>query len=1562
METKYKSKLTIAAIVAMLVAVAAACVLLFYANAHGANAEQAFDWTTSAANGGSWEETEDGGETVYSYKPAGDWNNFGYINNSADFRGNKSISLDVNYKDVTADGGDANHNFVVRVVAENKNSADTSENVFSFLIMRGGAVTARYNDNDIANTGYEFPRGEDKWFTLSIIFNSESGSMYIDDTEVLSFENPDAQNVTLARTKMNMSIWALPVSVKNITVTEKSGYEYSYDSAAFSHTLENGEEVFTHKRSNPDSIAVTAESGTYNTLSADVRLNEEFGASDGNISLSVKLNETDSYGFEYNPAPSRSYARLRYFDAEHSSEGTELGRKEITIAAPAEWVNLKAVYERDYLVFYVDGEKVISVFDTGASDFGNAQGSVSMWMVKGSAKNIKYENTAKDLSDISYVELEFKKPLAAEVFGAQNGDIGWEENFGALQLTVTGANPTLTSPRIDVAEGSMYSMKLPVRNTFVVRLKNDTDADKLTLNYITAVDETYDTVKQKTFDIEPNSDYKTYYFNISDVADCGHWETNDKLKACKHFLRGFKFTFNGATSGDVYIDAVTFEREDRIYEYAATEFSALADKTEKTVTVSGTLLSKYAGQTVTVYETSVKNYNELLSYSGNVKIAEGKANANGEFDIEFPLERENGMTHLSTIFLAEVNGVKLNKSFMIENWRDFSENPYAFTLNALAVDVTTSPYLAKGDGFTNDNAAIQAAIDYVSAQGGGTVILPGDTENPYGRRYMITHLSLKSNVELRISEGAVLWQSPRLEDYDYGGYSPVYGHDIYIPGTPWTHAGACWNPPLIYAYNVKNVRVTGGGEIRSMDTGTQWLDGEWGESELSVNCGNIIHSCTFASSHCENVEVTDITTKRGNIWHMPNVNGKNLFFGNVHMTEISCINSDGISFTKGTSNVCETRCTLYGNDDALVLSACYDDPRGHTDHSWEKLDEPDPEKPHGVENVVITYCNLYGGHGLTFIPWGSNAPVEDNAEISNIRATDNVFGGYTTAVGCWTDNPFHGESWIEGLGVAGTFTEREKDDYSSIKNVYLMNNKYDGACVMGTWPSGAPEYATPTNFISDCGIYSSSVFLNGSFDKRIKYVTEKTWESRLAYWSSEVEQNGEVGVEKTGTKLTPVIGTDDEIEINDHAGFVKGNGKLYQGLYNIFGKYEFSAKVKLVSGSAKLFVRDAISGKTLAEKAISSSEEFQTIAVDYSLEKSATLYIGIEHTGEATELVYIDDAVLAYEKDPALFEVQGVEYDYDFADNNGLVAYNPKGAPVSARYGALTMPADAEYKVVLEQAGKLKEFDMSVDIIMTDGLKVDCGMYFAVGTVGYAADKIDAYNVQVTRKPEESDKLYIDLFEFSAAKGYVGTLKGAAIELPERHDKVTLRVVVKSDIMFVFVNSAEDFALMYELPDGYEGGNVGFRSQYALSRMENFTIKTAEFAEMPGNRTELDKLLAVATKFAASAYTKESFAALTSAISAANGLTAASTQREIDEVKKSLDWAIERLAEAPATTPEPPEPQVKIEYVTQTVTEKNTGMTVGFYVVLGLLIAFIGAGTGAAIYFVKKNKNKKTEE
>ncbi|MFR4415524.1 MAG: glycosyl hydrolase family 28-related protein, partial [Butyricicoccus sp.] len=66
---------------------------------------------------------------------------------------------------------------------------------------------------------------------------------------------------------------------------------------------------------------------------------------------------------------------------------------------------------------------------------------------------------------------------------------------------------------------------------------------------------------------------------------------------------------------------------------------------------------------------------------------------------------------------------------------------------------------AKGDGATNDAAAIQAAIDACHEAGGGRVVLEG------GHTYYSSSIVLKSNIELHLEQGAVLKAHADIDTY-----------------------------------------------------------------------------------------------------------------------------------------------------------------------------------------------------------------------------------------------------------------------------------------------------------------------------------------------------------------------------------------------------------------------------------------------------------------------------------------------------------------------------------------------------------------------------------------------------------------------------------------------------------------------------------------------------------------------------------------------------------------------------------------------------------------------------
>ncbi len=945
-----------------------------------------------------------------------------------------------------------------------------------------------------------------------------------------------------------------------------------------------------------------------NTLTYEARIGEVSSTVDANIGALYTCPSGDQYFFEYNTVKSR--ARIRRFGVDGSDN--HVGSAQILPLAANEWIQMKIVFQENCIRWAINGETLYELTDTGTDVMTGGTLILQGYNTAVSLRNIQIESETIEIVEKQNYDFEFKTAASVEKFTTENGSVAWQD--GKLVYTLTGDESILVSPAISVETGDPYAMLLPMRNTLVVRMKNSTSASEVRVRFNTVTSPKYSDDKSIVCAVEPNSDFNTYFFNLgnADTVPAG-------------YLYGFSIEPIGAASGTMEIEAITFEREAIFYDYAGTIDSCTA--TEETVTVKGTLKSAYAGKTVKLYETDVENEAETLQASD--LIAEVQADGTS-FTIEVPFVNGN-INRLSSLFLASVDGVKLSARFKIENYLDFSENPYAFELPAYTVKVTDAQFGAKGDAFTNDTQAIQAAIDHVSANGGGKVIVPGDNST-YGRRYIITNIQLKDNVELHLEEGSVLWQSPRAEEYDY---EVAVGHDVSIANVNWTHAPVCHNYPLIQGSGVKNIKITGEGVIRSVDSGSEPNTNIW------TGCTNRIHVMPIGLYQCENVEISGIELRRTNVWHAFNFGCKNVYYGDITMLEVTCASGDGISLGAGTENVVVDRCYLNSNDDAIVLFTSYNEPRGLV--WWFAT----PEADNSVRNITVRNSNLLGGHGITFITWGTDNPDLSKQLITDINVYNNILHGNSSSVGTWPDNPYYGK----------TFDNTETDDYSPVQNVRILNNIYRNNCDL--------QCIQGTNIVTDTSIQSATDFQYGNFERGDSQHPD--WTVGLSNWTI---------LETAGYRVGNVTAAEDT---DNHYGLIQNGGALVQGLWMTRGDHTLTVDTAVTVGNATLIVQDVLTGEVLAEQAVVPSSDFTQQTMSFTMNESATVYIGVRYEGDGE--IKLDNAAVtseAFQAKPHFTETFG-DAGALHVTNNGFTVSDGMAQVGNGQSGLITMVTPYSY-------------------------------------------------------------------------------------------------------------------------------------------------------------------------------------------------------------------------------------------------------------------------------------------
>jgi len=334
--------------------------------------------------------------------------------------------------------------------------------------------------------------------------------------------------------------------------------------------------------------------------------------------------------------------------------------------------------------------------------------------------------------------------------------------------------------------------------------------------------------------------------------------------------------------------------------------------------------------------------------------------------------------------------------------------------------------------------AIATAIEKASKQGGGVVVIP--TGN-----WLTGKIHLRSNVNLHLDKGAVLLFSEDPADYLPAVHSSWEGME-------------CYNySPLIYAYECRNIAITGQGEIRAkMDIWKTWF------SRPKPHMESIKHLYNLASSYkpleerqmvndtahlrpqfiqfnrSENILLEGISIINSPFWTIHPYLSKNVLIRNLNVYAHGH-NNDGVD-PEMSQNVLIENCVFDQGDDAIAIKS------GRNPEGW-RLKTPS-------KNIIIRNCTVKNGHQLVAIGSELSGGIEnvfidsctvvDGAKLDHLLfiKTNERMGGYVRNI--YASNLHAGKIDLGILGIETDVLYQWRNlvptverRLTPIKNVYL---------------------------------------------------------------------------------------------------------------------------------------------------------------------------------------------------------------------------------------------------------------------------------------------------------------------------------------------------------------------------------------------------------------------------------------------------------------------------------------------------------------------------------------------
>ncbi len=258
---------------------------------------------------------------------------------------------------------------------------------------------------------------------------------------------------------------------------------------------------------------------------------------------------------------------------------------------------------------------------------------------------------------------------------------------------------------------------------------------------------------------------------------------------------------------------------------------------------------------------------------------------------------------------------------------------------------------AVGDGTTLNTVAIQKAIDQLSAQGGGTVVVPAG-------RFLTGAIFLKPGVNLHLEKKGVLLGSTHIEDYP-SRPTRIEGHT------------QVWRPALLNADHCDGVRITGNGTVQG--GGKPFWEAFWSRLHADRKTKNldVDRPRNLFISDSRNVLIQGISLRDSGFWNLHLYRCQNVTVEKVDIqTPPGSPSTDGID-VDSCQDVTIRGCHISVDDDDIALKG-----------TKGPLADQDTESP-PVERIRISDCTFGLGHGVLTL--GSEACQVRDVVMENCR-------------------------------------------------------------------------------------------------------------------------------------------------------------------------------------------------------------------------------------------------------------------------------------------------------------------------------------------------------------------------------------------------------------------------------------------------------------------------------------------------------------------------------------------------------------------------------------------------